>query len=70
MGHTDNTGEFSANMNLSEDRAKSVVTELTTKYNVKAEQLTAYGVSSLVPVTSNMTAEGKAKNRRVEIVEQ
>lgn len=70
VGHTDNTGEFSANMNLSEDRAKSVVTELTTKYNVKAEQLTAYGVSSLVPVTSNMTAEGKAKNRRVEIVEQ
>ena len=70
VGHTDNTGEFSANMILSENRAKSVITELTTKYNVKAEQLEAYGVSSLAPVASNMSDEGKAKNRRVEIVEQ
>ncbi len=70
VGHTDNTGDFSANMTLSEDRAKSVMTELTTKYNIKTDQLKAFGVSSLVPVTSNMTEEGKAKNRRVEIVEQ
>lgn len=70
VGHTDNTGDFSANKRLSEERAKSVMNELTTKYNVNAEQLGAYGVSSLAPVASNMTGEGKRKNRRVEIVEQ
>ena len=70
VGHTDNTGDFSANMTLSEDRAKSVMTELTAKYHVNIGQLKAYGVSSLVPVFSNTTEEGKAKNRRVEIVEQ
>ncbi|MEA3477440.1 MAG: OmpA family protein [Bacteroidota bacterium] len=70
VGHTDNIGEFSTNMTLSEDRAKSVMTELTEKYNVNIGQLKAYGVSSLVPVFSNITEEGKAKNRRVEIVEQ
>jgi len=70
VGHTDNTGDFALNMTLSEERAKSVMSELITKYSVKADQLKAYGVSSLVPVASNMTEEGKAKNRRVEIVEQ
>ena len=70
VGHTDNTGDFLSNMNLSEERAKSVMNELTTKYNVSVEQLKAYGVSSLAPVSSNTSEEGKAKNRRVEIVEQ
>lgn len=70
VGHTDNTGDFSANKTLSEERAKSVMNELTTNYNVSAEQLEAYGVSSLAPVTSNMTEEGRTKNRRVEIVIQ
>lgn len=70
VGHTDNTGDFSANKTLSEERAKSVMNELTTNYNVSAEQLEAYGVSSLSPISSNSTDEGKAKNRRVEIVER
>jgi outer membrane protein OmpA-like peptidoglycan-associated protein len=70
VGHTDNIGDFSSNMTLSEERAKSVMIELTTKYSVKAKQLGAYGVSSLSPIASNLTDEGKAKNRRVEIVEQ
>ncbi len=70
VGHTDNTGDFAANKTLSEERAKSVMNELTTKYNVNTEQLTAFGVSSLSPVSTNASAEGKAKNRRVEIVEQ
>lgn len=70
VGHTDNTGDFSANRTLSENRAKSVMNELISKYGVKAEQISAYGVSSLAPVASNSTDEGKAKNRRVEIVEQ
>ncbi|MGE0088258.1 MAG: OmpA family protein [Bacteroidales bacterium] len=70
VGHTDNVGDFAANMTLSENRAKAVLNELTKKYAVKAEQLKSYGVSSLAPVATNKTEEGKAKNRRVDIVEQ
>jgi outer membrane protein OmpA-like peptidoglycan-associated protein len=70
VGHTDNVGDFSSNMTLSENRAKAVMNELVTKCNVDASQLESYGAASLSPVTSNSTDEGKAKNRRVEIVEQ
>lgn len=70
VGHTDNTGDFASNMTLSEERAKSVMAELISKYNSKEEQLKAYGISSLSPVISNSTEKGRAKNRRVEIVEQ
>ncbi len=70
VGHTDNVGDFESNMTLSEERANSVTTELTTKYSVNADQLKAYGAASLSPVYSNITEEGRAKNRRVEIVEQ
>jgi outer membrane protein OmpA-like peptidoglycan-associated protein len=70
VGHTDNTGDFSSNMTLSEKRAKAVIHALIDDYGVKAQQLEAYGISSLSPVTSNSTDEGKARNRRVEIVKQ
>ena len=70
VGHTDNTGDFASNMTLSEERAKAVMNELTNKYGVNADQLQAYGVSYLSPVSSNSNDEGKARNRRVEIVEQ
>ena len=70
VGHTDNVGDFSSNMTLSENRAKAIMDELVTKCNVDANQLESYGAASLSPVTSNSTDEGKAKNRRVEIVEQ
>ncbi len=70
VGHTDNVGDFNSNMTLSENRGKSVLNELVTKYGVKTENLKAYGVSSLAPVANNATDEGKKKNRRVDIVEQ
>lgn len=70
VGHTDNTGNFADNMSLSANRAKSVLNELTTRYAVNPGQLSAHGMASLSPVASNKTAEGTAKNRRVEIVEQ
>jgi len=70
VGHTDNVGDFASNMTLSENRAKAVMTELVNKYNVDANQVKAYGIANLSPVTSNKTDEGKARNRRVEIVEQ
>lgn len=48
--------------------AAAVLTELTSNYAVDTQQLTAEGVGSLARVASNKSEEGKAKNRRVEIV--
>jgi len=70
VGHTDNVGTIDYNMKLSKARAEAVVKELTTKYKVSAQRLKAYGVGSLAPVASNKTDDGRAKNRRVELVEQ
>ena len=70
VGHTDNTGSFDANMKLSKDRATAVTHSLVSKHGIASSRLVAYGVSSLSPVASNKTEEGKAKNRRVELVEQ
>ncbi|MBL7961828.1 OmpA family protein, partial [bacterium] len=67
VGHTDNTGNFAAAMVLSENRAKAIMNELVTKYGVKPEQLKGQGIASLAPIESNLTKEGRAKNRRVEI---
>lgn len=69
VGHTDNVGTFDFNMNLSQRRAAAVVAALTTKYSVARNRLTAVGVSFAAPVASNKTDEGRAKNRRVELVE-
>lgn len=70
IGHTDNTGDFDANMTLSENRAKAVMDYLVNTSGVNASQLKAHGVGPMCPVTSNSTDNGKARNRRVEIVEQ
>lgn len=70
VGHTDNEGSFKLNMKLSEDRAKAVADKLISEYGVSKQQLMTYGVANLSPVSSNATGGGRAKNRRVEIVEQ
>lgn len=70
VGHTDNVGTIDANMKLSKDRADAVVNTLIAKYGIPATRLKSYGVASLAPVASNDTEEGKAKNRRVELVKQ
>lgn len=70
VGHTDNEGSFDSNMKLSKDRADSVVKALTRKYGIAEGRLKAYGVASLSPVASNSTENGRANNRRVELVEQ
>ena len=69
VGHTDNVGSYDMNLNLSRDRAKAVVEKLVNQYKVEKEQLKPVGVGPASPVLSNSTEEGKAKNRRVEIVE-
>lgn len=69
VGHTDNVGTFAYNMELSSRRAAAVVAELTANYGIKANRLTPVGVSYSSPVASNHTEEGRAQNRRVELVE-
>ena len=70
VGNTDNDGNFKANMELSQKRADAVVNELITKYKVSSSKLEAYGVGSLAPIATNDNEEGKALNRRVEIVKK
>jgi outer membrane protein OmpA-like peptidoglycan-associated protein len=70
VGHTDSVGAFDYNMNLSLGRAKAVVEVLVSKHGVDAGRLKAHGVGPLVPATSNRSDDGRAKNRRVELVEQ
>jgi len=70
VGHTDNVGGLDYNMKLSQQRAEAVVKELVSKYKVAPDRLKAGGVGPLAPVASNDTEDGKAKNRRVELVKQ
>jgi len=70
VGHTDNQGTLAMNMDLSKRRADSVVASLTSKYAVAAGRLQAYGAGPYSPVASNDAEEGRAKNRRVELVKQ
>jgi len=55
-------------MKLSQTRAGAVVKALVTKYGVSPNRLKPYGVGPLAPVSSNETKEGRALNRRVELV--
>lgn len=66
-GHTDNTGEAAYNMDLSQRRASAVASTLT-GYGVPAGRVVAVGRGEDSPVASNLTPEGRALNRRVEIV--
>ncbi len=68
VGHTDMTGSLDHNMQLSAARAKSVVTELTTKHGIAGDRLEGHGVGPLSPVATNANDDGKGKNRRVELV--
>jgi outer membrane protein OmpA-like peptidoglycan-associated protein len=66
-GHTDNAGTAAGNQTLSENRAKSVMNAVVAKGIDKA-RLTSKGLGQTKPVADNGTEDGKAKNRRVEIV--
>ncbi len=69
VGHTDSMGGYDMNLRLSEARAEAVVAELINVYGITQEQLIPVGVGPASPVMSNTTEEGRARNRRVEIVE-
>lgn len=68
VGHTDNVGEFAANLDLSRRRADAVIALLATQYKVDRKRLTPVGVSFASPIAVNTSEDGKAKNRRVELV--
>jgi len=68
-GHTDSTGTKAGNMTLSQQRAAAVVAWLVKK-GIPAERLTAVGFGDSKPVADNATDEGRARNRRVELVKQ
>jgi OmpA-OmpF porin, OOP family len=69
-GHTDNQGGAAYNLDLSKRRADAVVKALVADYGIAPGRLTAQGVGLAAPVASNETEEGRAKNRRVELVRQ
>jgi OOP family OmpA-OmpF porin len=70
VGHTDNVGGLEANMKLSQSRADAVTQVLVRDHGISASRLKAYGDGPYAPVASNDTEEGRAKNRRVELVKQ
>jgi OOP family OmpA-OmpF porin len=69
VGHTDSVGVLDYNLKLSADRADAVVKALIAR-GIVASRLKGAGVGPYCPVASNRAEEGKAKNRRVELVEQ
>ncbi len=68
VGHTDMTGGYEYNMDLSQRRAGAVAAALAERFGVSADRLAPAGVGPLAPVASNATEEGRAENRRVELV--
>ena len=66
-GHTDNTGDAAANKKLSQDRADAVK-ELLVKGGIEASRVSTAGYGQEKPIASNATEDGKAQNRRLELV--
>lgn len=69
VGHTDNVGTAQSNVTLSNARADSVVKALV-QMGIDAKRLAPHGAGPYAPVASNTTEDGRAKNRRVELVAQ
>nr|WP_100804352.1 OmpA family protein [Ulvibacter sp. MAR_2010_11] len=72
-GHTDNvpyggSGNISDNWDLSTKRATAIVSILTENQGIPKDNLTAAGRGEFAPIAPNSTAEGKAKNRRIEVI--
>ena len=69
VGHTDMVADLATNVNLSLARAQSVVNALVREHGIGGARLIAYGDGPYAPVATNKTDEGRARNRRVELVE-
>jgi flagellar motor protein MotB len=70
VGHTDAVGSLEYNLELSRRRAEATVKALTSEYGVDPKRLKPFGVGPLAPMATNDTEQGRAKNRRVELVKQ
>ena len=70
VGHTDNVGALAANLDLSKRRAAAVVQVLTTQYSVAADRMSSVGDGPYSPISTNDSEDGRAQNRRVELVKQ
>jgi OmpA-OmpF porin, OOP family len=70
VGHTDNVGGVESNLKLSQDRAEAVLQSLVKDHGIAAARLRAFGCAMFASVASNDNEEGRAKNRRVELVKQ
>jgi outer membrane protein OmpA-like peptidoglycan-associated protein len=70
VGHTDNQGGFDHNIELSKRRAAAVAQALASRHGIAASRLKPYGVGMTAPAASNDSDQGRAKNRRVELVKQ
>ncbi len=70
VGHTDNVGGAAHNLELSQRRADAVVAALAAQHGIAAERLLAQGMGSASPLASNDSEDGRARNRRVELVKQ
>jgi OmpA-OmpF porin, OOP family len=68
VGHTDKQGAYENNIDLSRRRANAVVKALAASHGVDAKRMRGAGVGTLTPAATNDTEEGRAENRRVEIV--
>ena len=68
-GYSDNTGDENHNLNLSKERAETVKAELI-KSGIEAKRLTSEGFGQNNPIADNNSEEGKAQNRRVELVKK
>jgi OmpA-OmpF porin, OOP family len=68
VGHTDSQGTYEYNADLSRRRADAVAAELAKSHKIAATRLKTAGVGFLAPIGSNATEDGRALNRRVELV--
>jgi outer membrane protein OmpA-like peptidoglycan-associated protein len=68
IGHTDSDGDATKNLDLSKRRSISVKNALSTEYGIEAARIETDGKGATEPVAPNTTSEGKAKNRRVELI--
>jgi outer membrane protein OmpA-like peptidoglycan-associated protein len=69
-GHTDSTGNAEHNLDLSKRRAEAVKAVLVSEFKIDAARLSAAGMGATKPVGQNDTPQGRAQNRRVELVKQ
>jgi outer membrane protein OmpA-like peptidoglycan-associated protein len=70
VGHTDAKGSLNYNINLSRERARSVIDALMKQHSIPNSQLEPQGVGPLSPVFANTSDAGRERNRRVELVQR